>query len=108
MAPPVQELEQRYWRLPLGWSCLLAVEFVIAMSAVYELIEWLVAVVFTPTWADSFLGQQGDIFDGQKDMALATAGAIISMTLTAIVRRGAPGAPLSHETFPHICHSDSI
>jgi putative membrane protein len=53
------------------------------MSAGYELIEWLVAVVFTPNWADQFLGQQGDIFDGQKDMSLATAGAIISISLLA-------------------------
>ena len=34
-----------------------------------------------------FLGQQGDIFDGQKDTALATAGAILSMSVLAVNNR---------------------
>jgi putative membrane protein len=65
----------------------LAIEFSLATSAVYELIEWLVAVTFTPEWADQFLGQQGDMFDGQKDTALATAGAILSIGILAIKSR---------------------
>ena len=48
-----------------------------------SLIEWLVAVAFTPEWADQFLGQQGDPFDAQKDMTLATAGALVSIGLLA-------------------------
>ena len=87
MAVPIQELERRYLKLSLTMSSLLAIEFVIAMSATYEMIEWLVAVVFTPEWADSFLGQQGDHFDGQKDMALATAGAMISIAVAAVMGR---------------------
>ncbi len=53
----------------------------------YELLEWLVAVVFTPAWAEQFLGQQGDVFDAQKDMALATAGACVSIGLLALASR---------------------
>ena len=84
IAVPVQELEQRYLRLSVAMSSFLAVECILATSATYELIEWLVAVVFTPRWADQFLGMQGDIFDGQKDMALATAGAILSIGISAL------------------------
>ncbi len=84
MSVPVQELEQRSLGLSRRMSCLLAIEFVIAMSANYEMVEWLVAVFFAPDWADSFLGQQGDPFDGQKDMALATVGAICSMSLVGL------------------------
>ena len=80
LAMPVQEIERRYLRLSLALSSLLALEFVIATSASYELMEWLVAVLFTPDWADQFLGQQGDIFDAQKDMSLATAGACVSLS----------------------------
>jgi putative membrane protein len=83
LAVPVQEIERRYLRLSLAVSSLLAVEFIIATSASYELIEWLVAVVFTPDWADQFLGQQGDAFDAQKDMSLATAGAVVSISCLA-------------------------
>jgi len=85
MSPPIQELEQRYLKLSLAMSCVLAIEFVIAMSAIYELIEWLVAVIFAPDWAESFLGQQGDPFDGQKDMALATLGAILSIGVIGLM-----------------------
>jgi putative membrane protein len=79
MSVPIQELEQRSLKLSLTMSCVLAIEFVVAMSGAYEMIEWLVAVLFAPDWAESFLGQQGDLFDGQKDMALATAGSLISI-----------------------------
>jgi putative membrane protein len=84
MTVPIQELERRYLKLSRAMSCLLAIEFVIAMSAVYEMIEWLVALVFAPDWSESFLGQQGDAFDGQKDMALATLGSMISISIVAL------------------------
>ena len=66
---------------------LLAFELILATSAAYELLEWLVAVVFTPEWADKFLGQQGDIFDGQKDTALAAVGSVVSICVMALTDR---------------------
>jgi putative membrane protein len=81
---PVQEFERRYLRLSLAVSSILAIEFIIATSASYEMLEWLVAVVFAPAWAEQFLGQQGDIFDAQKDTALATVGAILSVIIMAL------------------------
>ncbi|MDZ4781736.1 MAG: DUF2238 domain-containing protein [Planctomycetia bacterium] len=83
LAIPIQEFERRHLGLSLALSSVLAVECILATSALYEIIEWLVAVVFTPEWADHFLGMQGDVFDGQKDMALATAGAMISIGVMA-------------------------
>lgn len=87
LAVPIQEFERRYLKLSLAVSSILAIECIIATSASYELIEWLVAVVFTPEWADTFLGQQGDPFDAQKDMALATTGAILSISILAVRSR---------------------
>ena len=83
---PIQEMECRYFRLSPGLSAVLAIECVLASSAAYELVEWLVAVVFAPAWAEAFLGQQGDIFDAQKDMALATAGAVLSISVQWITQ----------------------
>jgi putative membrane protein len=74
-------------RLSVALSSVLAVECILATSAGYELIEWWVALVFAPAWADQFLGLQGDIFDAQKDMALATAGAVLSISVLAAVSR---------------------
>jgi putative membrane protein len=57
---------------------LLAIQFIMASSMVYELIEWAIAVGMSPEEAENYNGQQGDIWDAQKDMALATLGALIA------------------------------
>ena len=52
---------------------------VLAISAAYELIEWAVADVFFPAEGAAYLGSQGDIWDAQKDMSMAAAGATITL-----------------------------
>ncbi|WPC40273.1 DUF2238 domain-containing protein [Clostridium sp. JS66] len=47
----------------------------LAISAAYELIEWLVAEV-TGSAADAFLGTQGDVWDTQWDMFFALIGSM--------------------------------
>jgi len=50
----------------------------LAVSAVYELLEWWVAV----GWGDGaidFLGVQGDVWDAQSDMLMAWVGATIGL-----------------------------
>lgn len=47
----------------------------LAISAAYELIEWLVAEV-TGSAVDAFLGTQGDVWDTQWDMFLALIGSM--------------------------------
>ncbi len=46
----------------------------------------LVAIIVSPEAGDAYLGTQGDIWDAQKDMALAASGAVISMVATAVIR----------------------
>ncbi len=87
VAVPIQEVERRHLGLSVAVSSVLAIECIVATSASYELIEWFVAVIFTPDWADQFLGQQGDMFDAQKDMSLAASGAIVSIGILAVVNR---------------------
>jgi putative membrane protein len=52
----------------------------LAVSAVYELIEWLAAVVLGQG-ADEFLGTQGDPWDTQSDMLCALIGAVSALLL---------------------------
>ena len=47
-------------------------------SMIYELFEWLLTVVMTSEEADYYNGQQGDMWDAQKDMVLAMVGSTIS------------------------------
>ena len=60
------------------WLGFLVVSVCLAFSALYELMEWAVAVV-SGAAADDFLGTQGDPWDTQTDMAMALVGAILAM-----------------------------
>lgn len=51
---------------------------VLGISALYELIEWCVAL-FLGEGATAFLGLQGDIWDPQWDMFLELAGGIVCL-----------------------------
>jgi putative membrane protein len=57
------------------WLFFIVVSICLAVSATYELFEWLVAIA-SGSKGDAFLGTQGDVWDTQKDMALAAIGAI--------------------------------
>lgn len=67
---------------PGRWLFVLVVLACGGISALYELIEWGVAVAIG-AGADAFLGTQGDPWDTQKDMALAFVGAIAAQLLLA-------------------------
>ena len=60
------------------WLFFLAMCFCLALSAVYELLEWRVAVA-TGSASDAFLGTQGDPWDTQEDMATAWVGAVTAL-----------------------------
>ena len=62
------------------WLFVIVVALCLAISALYELFEWGVAIS-TGTAADAFLGTQGDPWDTQTDMAFALLGALISLLL---------------------------
>jgi putative membrane protein len=58
----------------------LVVCVVMAVSAIYELIEWAAALSLGQG-ADEFLGTQGDVWDTQSDMFLALLGAVSALVL---------------------------
>jgi len=61
-----------------GWLLSIILAFCLAVSALYELFEWLVVVISGDPTA-SFLATQGDKWDTQKDMALCLIGAVVSL-----------------------------
>jgi len=63
-------------------TAVLSVCVAMAISAIYELIEWAAALIMGQG-ADEFLGTQGDQWDTQSDMFMALIGATIAMTLLA-------------------------
>jgi putative membrane protein len=84
--PASETLRQAF---PIGrWASLfLSLVFILASSALYEIAEWIVAIVMAPDAADRFNGQQGDPWDAQKDMALAAIGALAALLVIVITER---------------------
>lgn len=58
----------------------LVICIVLAISAAYELLEWLAAILFGQG-AYEFLGTQGDPWDAQSDMLFALVGAVAALAL---------------------------
>lgn len=65
-----------------GWLNFLVLCFVLAVSALYELVEWAVAAASGDS-AVAFLATQGDEWDTQSDMALALLGGMAALALLA-------------------------
>lgn len=65
-----------------GWLFVVVTAVCLAISAIYELIEWGAAVAIGQG-ADEFLGTQGDPWDTQKDMLFAWIGAMAAQLLLA-------------------------
>lgn len=63
-----------------GLLAFLCLSICLAISALYELIEWGTALVLG-SGADEFLGTQGDVWDTQSDMFMALIGASCAILL---------------------------
>jgi putative membrane protein len=61
-----------------GWRNVIIVSICLAFSALYELIEWCVALLVGIS-AESFLGTQGYVWDTQSDMLMALLGAVAAL-----------------------------
>ena len=85
LAYPVREVFVRITRARGVWALYLPLELCLAFSALYEVLEWAAAARVSPEAGLAFLGAQGDIWDAQKDMALAGLGALVTMTVTLLV-----------------------
>ncbi|MET0290746.1 MAG: DUF2238 domain-containing protein [Steroidobacteraceae bacterium] len=80
---PIRELFVRIARVGGFWSYFLPLDLTMSTSMLYELIEWAAALLFGGELGMAYLGTQGDVWDAHKDMALASLGALITMSLTA-------------------------
>jgi putative membrane protein len=83
----IRELLLRTSPLTRGkWLVTLCVSVMLAIGAMYEIIEWLAAVASEGGKAsEDFLGAQGDKWDTQWDMALVFVGSILALLLLSKV-----------------------
>lgn len=84
--PVLESLRQRN-PLRRPWYYVMPFALVFSVSTLYELGEWLAALVFGGDLGMHFLGIQGDVWDAQKDMALAGAGSALTLLLVALFEK---------------------
>jgi putative membrane protein len=87
LAYPMRELFLSWLKFPVWVAWALPIEITLSVSGLYELVEWAVADVFFKAQGDAYLGTQGDIWDAQKDMFLATLGAVIATSIVSSVKK---------------------
>jgi putative membrane protein len=87
MAYPIREVFLRVANTRGVWAYYLPLDVTLAFSALYEIMEMLIATMVAPGTGDAWLGTQGDVWDAQKDMAVAALGALLCMAVTALIRK---------------------
>lgn len=75
--PSLYELIDANITVKKGLIILIAWISLQSFSMIYELIEWMLTIIMSSVDAENYNGQQGDIWDAQKDMALAMLGSSI-------------------------------
>jgi putative membrane protein len=94
MAYPMRELLMRNMKTSNRWAWILPIELVLSLSGLFELIEWSVADIFFPAHGMNYVGSQGDVWDAQKDMFLASSGAATVMLLGRMLKEARVGVRL--------------
>ncbi|WP_176595725.1 MULTISPECIES: DUF2238 domain-containing protein [Sphingobium] len=88
LTAPFAEAARRYGVMRMGWSLAFAFAAVGLVGALYEIFEWLLSVVAAGQTADWYNGQQGDMWDPQKDMAAAQIGSTLALIWLSATRQG--------------------
>lgn len=84
---PIHDLIMRTAHVRPGAAYVFTFAAVMTFSAIYEIIEWVVAEIVSPEAAMAYLGTQGDVFDAQKDAVLAGAGSVLGILLAMALTR---------------------
>ncbi len=77
LAYPLREIFMRLLQPRGQWAGALAAAMIVAFSGFFEIVEGTVAQLVNPELGAAYLGTQGDVWDAQKDMALALFGAAL-------------------------------
>ena len=84
MVYPIREVLVRLTPLRGFWLFFIALNIMLSTSALYELVEWVGGAFLGDDTSKAFVGAQNDPWDSQKDMAIAVAGALVSLLLVSL------------------------
>lgn len=96
LAQPIYEVFRATTGAGAFWSRTVPVSLVLALSALYEIIEAVVAEIVSPELGAAYLGSQGDRWDAQQDMLCGLVGGLLwvaaALALRAVARRSMPSS----------------
>jgi putative membrane protein len=85
LAYPIREVFLRVVGVRGFWGYFLPLDLTMSTSMLFELFEWGAAEFFGGDLGVAYLGTQGDVWDAHKDMLLASVGAVVAMSVTAMI-----------------------
>jgi putative membrane protein len=86
---PMRELLRPALKPRGFWTLFLPAAVIVSLSGFFEIIEAVVAAIVDPELGAAYLGIQGDVWDAQKDMGLAVAGAALVVFVAGTIGRSA-------------------
>lgn len=94
---PIMEVVSKLAKIKGILLYIFPLSLIVALAGIYEVFEWQAGIIVSPKTAISFIGMQGDIFDTQKDIALAFQGALIAVFINLMKNlKYSRAKPLSH------------
>lgn len=75
---PVREIGLRWLGQSRMMAAIVSIGFALSVGALYEIFEGLLTLAVAPELADEYNGQQGDMWDAQKDIGLAFVGSLLA------------------------------
>ena len=76
---PLAQTIHRYGSMSWRWSVAFGFVMIGFAGALYEIFEWVLTLIAAGETADWYNGQQGDVWDPQKDLAAAQIGALLAL-----------------------------
>lgn len=83
MTQPICETLQQRLHASHRAAANLSFHVVLSTSALYELLEWIAAVLFGDG-STAYVGMQGDMWDAQADIAISLVGWLVVVTLRSL------------------------
>ena len=87
LAEPTTHLLRQLFSLSRPACRMLSFHIIISTSALYELVEWIAALLFGGDLGAMYLGTQGDVWDAQIDIALAGLGFVMVYIADAVIQK---------------------
>lgn len=84
---PLREVLIQKAKIKGVWTYIFPLAILGALSAVWEVLEWVTVLHVNSSAGTAFLGIQDDIWDTQKDMFVAFVGTFLAIGITYLVMR---------------------